>query len=210
MVIDLSHPLYSRMPVYPGDDETLLKPLMTHAVEGISVNTLTIGTHAGTHVDAPFHFIPEALTVDTEYVLNACIGHARIIDAARARPGSEILPGDINILPENIFPGERILLATGWSERFEKPDYFENFPSLSIELVDLFIDRGIVLIGVETPSLHLTKDDEIHKKLLDKSVIIVENLTNLRRLAGKTVFFSAAPLKLRGLDGSPVRAYAII
>lgn len=210
MIIDLSHPLYSGMPVYPGDPETMVTPHSAHDGEGFSVHTLVIGTHAGTHVDAPFHYIPQATTIDTQHVLNACIGSARVLDITGVKSGAEILPGDLGISPESITTGERILLATGWSERFEESDYFEGFPSLSMELVTLFIEWGITLLGVETPSLHLSRSDEIHKKFLDAGIIVVENLANLRQLAGKSIFFSAAPLKLRGLDGSPVRAYAIV
>ncbi|MFA6471503.1 MAG: cyclase family protein [Candidatus Latescibacterota bacterium] len=210
MIIDLSHPFYSGMPVYPGDSETIITQHNTFDREGFSVHTLFICSHAGTHIDAPFHFFPHGKTVDTQSVLDACIGSARVLDATSVSSGAEIFPGDIGISPESITPGERILIATGWSERFEESDYFEGYPSISMELVTLFIERGITLLGVETPSLHLSRSDEIHKKLLDAGIVIVENLVNLSQLAGKSIFFSAAPLKLLGLDGSPVRAYAII
>ena len=210
MIVDLSHPFYSGMPVYPGDSETIITPHNTHDREGFSVYTLVICTHAGTHIDAPFHFFPQGKTVDSHSVLDACIGSARVLDATSVSSGAEIFPGDIGISPESITPGERVLLATGWSERFEESDYFESYPSLSMELVTLFVKRGITLLGLETPSLHLSRSDEIHKKLLNAGIIIVENLANLRQLTGKSIFFSAAPLKLLGLDGSPVRAYGVI
>lgn len=210
MIIDLTQPVYSGMPVYPGDPNSSLNQACSHEKDGFSVHTMVFGSHTGTHIDAPSHYFIDAPAVDTQPVLEACIGFARVFDISHLPPGKEIMPGDIGIHPDSISRGERILLASGWSKRFGEDGFFERFPCVSEELAELLIDRKIALLGVETPSPHLGKSDTIHKMLLSSGVIIVENLANLDKIEGERIFFSAAPLRLQGIDGSPVRAYAIV
>ena len=210
MIIDLSHPIHNGMPIFPGDAETSITQASTYDREGYLVHSLTMSSHAGTHLDAPLHYLPSGDTVDSHKVLEACVGPARVLDATGVAEGGEIMPSDLGVSPKSFSPGERILLATGWSEHLGRDGYHDRFPSVSDELAALLVECGAALLGVETPTLHRTKSDELHRMLLSSGIIVVENLANLRQLAGKQVFFSAAPLKLRGLDGSPVRAYAII
>jgi len=210
MIIDLSHSLFSGMPVYPGDPETVFTPSSFHEREGFSVYSLRLGSHAGTHIDSPVHFLPGGMAADDPRVLEACIGPAIVCDAACVHESGEITLSDMEIPLENISPGERILIATGWSERYGMDGFHDRFPSVSKQLAEQLIEWKITLLGVETPSLHASKSAEIHTMLLSAGIVIVENLANLRCIAGKRVFFSAAPLKLRGIDGSPVRAYAVI
>ena len=209
MIYDLSHPIHDGMPIYPGDSETRIVRTAAHDREGYLVHALSMSSHAGTHCDAPCHYLPSGASVDSHTVLEACIGPAWVLDVSHVGLSAEILPIDLGIPPDSISPGDRILLATGWSAHSGKDDFFDRYPSVSEELAALFAERGIALLGVETPSLHLSKYNEVHLMLLKAGIIVVENLANLLPLAGKQVFFSAAPLKLLGLDGSPVRAYAI-
>ncbi len=210
MVLDLTLPLYPGMPVYPGDPSTAFSPVLSYDPDGFAVHALTLGTHAGTHIDAPVHRFPHGIAVDALTALQASTGDAFVINIENVSPGGEIFPSDFGECAEFITPGSRVLLATGWSERFGMEGYYDCFPSISTESARLFAERGISLLGVETPSLHITEDARVHETLLSAGTMIVESLANLRNIAGKRVFFSAAPLKLEGLDGSPVRAYAIL
>lgn len=207
MIIDLTHPVYTGMPVFPGDPETVIIQTAGYDRDGYLVHSLAMCSHTGTHLDAPRHYRPSGVSVESYSVLEKCIGPAHVLDATGIAAGEEITPPDLDA---SFSPGERILIATGWSERFGRDDYFTRYPSISEELAALFVERKITLLGVETPSLHLTKCDAIHTLLLAAGIIVVENLANLRQLVGKYVFFSAAPLKLQGIDGSPVRAYAVM
>ncbi len=210
MIVDLSHPLYSGMPVYPGDPETSVTISASHARDGFCLHSLTLGTHAGTHLDAPLHFLDGGEPVDSYRVLDACVGPASVIGIDEVTEKGEIMPEHLGPAISSVSRGDRILLATGWSEQFGAPGYFDRYPSVSEELAKLFVDRGIILLGVESPSMHTRKGGVIHRILLSAGIVLAENLANLRPLAGKRVLFSAAPLKLRGLDGSPVRAYAMV
>jgi len=107
------------------------------------------------------------------------------------------------------------LLRTDWDAHAEQADYRTHFPRISVELAQWLVDRGVWLIGLETPSVaslleeNLDELTEVHRILLSGGMLIVEGLCNLRQLPD-TVEFVALPLKLENCDGSPVRAIAII
>ncbi|MHB9030342.1 MAG: cyclase family protein [Candidatus Latescibacterota bacterium] len=210
MIVDLSQPIYHGMPVYPGDPEAVIIPAGSYDREGYILHSITFGSHAGTHVDAPLHFVKGGTAVDAPSVLEACIGSALVCDVTHVSAQTEITPDDLGASLERITPGDRVLLATGWSERLGREEYYTGFPGVSSDLAMLLSERDIALLGVESPSLHRTLSDIIHKQLFAAGIVVVENLSNLRQLAGRRVFFSAAPLKLQGLEGSPARAYAVL
>jgi kynurenine formamidase len=209
MIIDLSHPIRPGMPVYPGDPETTFVRHADYDCEGCLVHAVTMSTHAGTHIDAPAHWIRNGMTVDSPSILAACVGPAKVLDVTRTAEPGLIAPRDLEEAGGSICEGDRILLATGWSKRFKDGSSYEGFPSVSEELARMLAEWRIVLLGVETPSLHASRDEAVHTILLSAGVAIVENLANLAKIAGRTVFFAAAPLALEGLDGSPVRAFAM-
>lgn len=210
MIIDLTHPITSGMPVYPGDRIPSFTVRTGYDREGYLVHDIVMGTHTGTHIDAPVHYLRDGISVGRQPVLDACVGPAQVIDAIDASKSGEITVEDIEARLDGIGRGDRILLATGWSARYGSPGFFSDFPSLSPELATWFAERKIALLGVETPSLSRSDSDTVHKLILSAGTIIVESLANLAPIAGKRVFFSAAPLALSGLDGSPVRAYAVL
>jgi kynurenine formamidase len=110
-------------------------------------------------------------------------------------------------------PGDCLLLHTGWSKHVENtPVYRDGLPRISDELAHWIVDRKLLLVGTEGPSVASVNDraeiTRIHEILLGAGVTICEGLANLDRL-GEQTFFMALPLKLFGGDGSPVRAIAI-
>ena len=210
MIIDLTLPVYPGMPVYPGDSNVVFRPALVHEKDGFSVHELRMGTHTGTHIDAPCHSDPHGAPADAPEVLDACVGDAVLIDISMRLRGNKILLQHLETALSSIPQGGRVLIATGWSSRFGNENYYTCHPSLSDEVADELIRREIRLLGIDMPSLHITRDDVIHDKLLSAGIVIVESLTNLAALKKRHVFFSAAPLRLLGLDGSPVRAYAVV
>jgi kynurenine formamidase len=210
MILDLTHPIIPGMPVYPGDRIPSFTERAGYGREGYLVHDIAMSTHTGTHIDAPVHYLHDGIAVDRQPVLDACVGPARVIDAIDTAKSGEITVEGIEALLDGIGQGDRILLATGWSARYGSPGFFSDFPSVSAELATWCAERKIALLGVETPSLSRSDSDTTHRIILSAGIVIVESLANLSPIAGKSVFFSAAPLALSGLDGSPVRAYAVI
>lgn len=189
-----------------------IRPKASADVEGYTTTDVLLYTHAGTHLDAPLHFVPNARTVD-KLDLNKCVGPALAIDVSHKPDNSLITVEDLAPYAERIGHGSRVLLRTDWSEHADADDYRTHFPRVSAELAEWLVERGIWLLGLETPSVASLQDrDElhlVHRILLEAEVVIVESLANLSHLAEQEVFFIALPLKFADRDGSPVRAVAI-
>ena len=209
-LVDLTLPVTQGMPVYPGDPPVRVSEALTIAGDGASVHDVSLGTHTGTHIDVPSHMIDGADAVDSLSVLDACIGDACVLDCREYMSGGEITVDVLDCLRDFDGPCLRVLLATGWGERFASADYYDAYPGVSPALADGLVALGIRLVGVETPSLHTELGQEVHLRLFRAGIVVIESLGNLCDLKGRRVWLSAAPLKLCGLDGSPVRACAVV
>jgi kynurenine formamidase len=181
---------------------------------GFNTSTLHIYSHALTHMDATKHFLPDGLGIE-KIDLNKCVGEALVVDLSHKAPNSIITINDLESIANAIQSSTRVLFRTDWGEHADQDDYRTHFPRISAKLAQWLVDKGVLLIGLETPSVaslrpeNLDELTQVHQILLMGDVIIVEGLTNLKLLPN-TVEFVALPLKLENIDGSPVRAIAII
>ena len=205
-VVDLTHPVRDGMPVFPGDPVVRFATHVEVADGGYHVTRLQLGTHSGTHVDAPRHIRDDGSGVDA-FDLAACFGPARVVDVS-AGPGSTITAADCDIDIGALAPGERLLLRTGWSTRFGSDDFFTAFPSLHRDLAHDLVAAGVVLVGLEQPSVSATDHLAVHATLLDAGVVLVETLAGLPQLTRSQVLLACLPLRVSGGDGAPVRALA--
>lgn len=182
------------------------------AKEGFNTTNLHLYSHAGTHLDAPRHFIDEGKTLE-QLDLRKCTGPALVVNVSYKQPLEFITVADLGESVNEIGLGSRVLLYTGWDQHAELSDYRTHFPRISLELANWFADKGIWLVGMEMPSVASLQDKEeltaVHRALLSAEIVIVECLTNLDKLPGQ-VHFTALPMKILGGDGSPVRAIAVI
>ena len=180
--------------------------------KGWNTTILHLYSHSGTHMDAPFHFLQQGETLD-DVVLDKCVGPARVIDLSSVKPRELITVEHLAPYAQEIGPGTRLLLKTGWSARADNPEYRDQLPRISLALAEWLAEREIALLGVETPAPADVNNKEeltaVHHALLGAQIVIVEGLANLDALQQKEVTFIALPLKLAGGDGSPVRAIAI-
>lgn len=180
------------------------------ANEGYNTTNLHLYSHAGTHMDAPRHFVDGGATID-QWPLQKCIGPAIVIDLSFKAPDSLISVADLGESAKQIQAGSRVLLRTDWDAHAELADYRTHFPRISRELATWLVEQGVWLVGVQTPSVASLSDrDElrdVHQTLLKGEVVIVECLMNLNQLP-EQVTLIALPLKIDGGDGSPVRAVA--
>jgi kynurenine formamidase len=198
-------PLWPEMPVYPGDPPVAFRAHQTLSDDGCRVTAVQLGTHAGTHMDAPAHFLDTGATVD-DLPLAALVGPARVVDLSGVPPGGRIGRERLGA----VAAGERLLLRTDWSRRFGDPAYYEEFPSLDGNTIRELATMKVALLGLETPSLcaEHAADAAAHRELLGAGVIIVEGLAGLAVLPER-VWLIALPLRLAGLDGSPCRVIAM-
>lgn len=193
---DLTRPIVPGMPVYPGDPPVAFSKAATLEADGFRVTKVSFGTHAGTHLDAPAHFLREGSGVEA-FLIERLIGAAQVLDFASQIEGAQFEPN------------ARVLIRTGWSVRWSSGDYFNDFPPLDQWLIDALAKAPAALVGLETPSLHPDHemDRAFHLQLLDAGVVIVENLVGLEALPTR-IEVAVLPLPLTGLDGSPCRAVA--
>ncbi|TKX86882.1 cyclase family protein [Halorubrum sp. SS5] len=221
MFRDLSRPIETGMPTYPGDPDVTLAPDATHEADGYATSELRTGTHAGTHVDAPRHTVPGGESIDERDVGRFAFD-ARLVDcrplgprepiAPDALPDPDALDGDLNLL----------VLRTGWAAHWGT-DRYRDHPYLTAAAAERCREAGVG-VGLDafgpdpTPTAGGGADGEAgedgepdgtpaHDVLLGASLPIVENLCGLDDLPER-FRLSAFPLRLRGADGSPVRAVA--
>jgi len=207
-IIDLSHPISDKMPVYPGDPEVSFEQTSTIVESGYNVTRVCMGTHTGTHVDVPHHCIHSDRAVD-DIPLDALIGWAEVLDLTNRGQGSEITAADLDVFADRVTEGSRVLLKTGWSKRFGQPDFFTDFPGVTEGAALWLSARKVQLLGLEQPSVHSEHHLEVHKALLSRKIIVIESIANLDQIEADRIYLIALPLNLAGLDGSPVRAVGI-
>lgn len=207
-IVDLTHPIFDQMPVFPGDPEVSFQTTRSLTDGNYQVSRITIGTHAGTHIDAPLHCLTNQDAVDA-IPLDQLIGWAEVIDLPIKSKGSEIDIHDLEPFSNRIVEGARILIRTGWSKLFGSQGFFSSFPGLTIDAARWLASRKIALLGIEQPSTHPIHHVETHRILLTGHISLVESLANMELLTRDRVYLVILPMKLVGADGAPVRAIAI-
>ncbi|MCS7236887.1 MAG: cyclase family protein [Thermoguttaceae bacterium] len=212
-IIDLSQPLFNGMASYPGDPPFRAEEFRTMASHGVRVTQLSLGTHQGTHLDAPAHFYSSGVTVDA-IPLERFYGPACLVDLA---PGGS-LPARTPISVEMLEPhrekfqaGARVIVRTGWDQMVGKEGYFTDLPSLTLEAAKWIAEKKIWLLGLDLPTPSKIAGRPVHYALLEPGVeiVLLEGLVNLAELPEQFILASF-PLRLVGGDGSPVRAVAIV
>ncbi|KAG2122359.1 putative cyclase [Suillus clintonianus] len=234
-LVDLSHPLTPQTTVYPGDPPFAMHSVCSIPTDGYTVHAVSLGTHTGTHVDAPFHFFAQGqklhelslerfvgrgLIVDVRHLAQAR-GHIEwrdvreSLDRATASTGGTIA----SLGPRSEGKIDMVLFWTGWDGWWGERKYFDH-PYFGKDVAEGLVEMGVRLVGVDTLSPDETvlvqgggeeRDDAfaMHEVLLGRGCLICENLTNLGGLVGGEgeVWVSLVPLSLHGADGAPVRAY---
>lgn len=200
MLIDITPPITQDLKVWPGDTpprrEVLLDMRKGH---NITLSTLHATVHLGAHVDGPNHYGADAPAID-ERDLSIYVGPCQVI-RVQGRRGSRVEVAD---LVEPI-QAPRVLIATA---TYPDPTRFnEDFAGVAPALVDHLAERGVRLIGIDTPSVDLfdSKDLPAHHAVLRHDMAILEGIV-LSGVQPGLYELIALPLRLVGFDASPVRA----
>lgn len=205
--IDLSHPLVDRAPAFANDPKLAVIEFGRIATHSYNITQVVMGTHQGTHLDAMFHFFDDGRALD-QMPLDWFYGPARLLRVPKAANG-EITAEDLHPYAEWLQPDAKILLNTGWHRRFGTQQFFEGFPSLTVDAARYLASRRIRLLGMDMPTPG-KQWLELHHILLAKTVeiVVVEALANLDALPDQFTFIGF-PLNFKGRDGSPIRAVAV-
>lgn len=199
-LIDLTLPLSEKTPLFHGDPPIRLHKRKKFKKHGFNQTDMSCTVHAGTHMDAPSHFCEHRKSID-QIPLAWCMGDAICIDV---REKKEIGP---EVLPKKF--AHAVLFYTGWSENTQRLDYCTKYPVLTFPLIKILMKNSVRIIGVDTPSPEHSPY-KCHTALNKKNRLILENLGNLKKVAGKRFTLIAFPIALKGSDGSPIRAVAIL
>ena len=204
IIYDISLPISELTPVWPGDPAVAIqRPLDA----GPWVSQISLGSHTGTHVDPPAHFIAGGATIDQlplETLLGpawvACVPEEKAITAA--------------ILTQANIPAgtTRLLLRTRNSEHLSGNLKFDpDFAALAPDAAGWLLAQGIRLVGIDGPSIELfaTPGEPVHHALLGAGVVVVEGLA-LAAVPSGAYQLICLPLKVAGGDGAPARVVLIL
>jgi len=200
-LIDVSIPLDEEMTTWPGGPE-LEFDRESDVARGdrVTVTAVRMSLHAGTHMDAPSHFIAGALSIDRA-PLAAGVGPARVIEIhdPKTVTVNELQAYDIN-------PGERILLKTRNSDLWDRSEFQEDYVSLTEEAARHVAARGALCVGIDYLSIGPKgRGTAVHRTLLQAGVWILEGL-DLRGVEPGDYELICVPLRFVGGEASPVRA----
>lgn len=199
--LDVSLPIRSGMPIFPGDPDVVVETVTTQPETPYHVSRMVFGSHTGTHVDAPAHFIAGGTPL-TAVPLSRWSGPCWVLEApaAEAVTRAHCESG----WPDG--PVERVLFKTPNSELWDTPKAGHEWQALAPEAAEWLVAKGVRLIGID--ALSIEKDDTgefpVHHTLLGNDVLIVEGL-DLRGIAPGPYEMVCMPLRLDVPDGAPAR-----
>ncbi len=228
-VIDLSHIWYYCMPTWPTQPNFLYEQTGNAARDGCTMHVIhQMTTHTGTHIDTPLHFIAGGKSVE-QIPIEAFAGEGIVIDLSHKKAKEEITVHDLKNYDNEIRSGDVLMLYTGWGKKMGwNTEYLFEWPYLVEESAKYLVGKKVKAVGIDTLSVGGWEEDlpghppiarkgsigETHKLLLGADIILIEALTNLDKvLAGsrsKRAYFVYAPIALRGAEGGPCRAIALI
>lgn len=204
-IYDVTVPLTAGMVTYggnePGPELTYTKLLARG--DSSNLSTLSLGSHTGTHVDAPHHFIDGRPTIEA-LPLDALVGPAHVLEH---RGEGHITPADIEAagLPAD---ARRVLFKTANGRFWEDSSFHPDFIALSLDAAQLLTERGVLLVGIDYLSVEAagSAGHPVHVALLGASVVIVEGL-DLRAVRPGPYTMCCAPLRVVGAEGAPARVF---
>lgn len=225
-IIDLTHTIHNEIQIYPGDPVPSISRGLIHEKDYCHVDILTLGSHTGTHIDAPYHFIKDGKKIDA-IPIQRFVGSGVLIDVSDKSARDLIESHEVEPYKPKIEKGDFVIFMTGWDKYFGTPKYFQH-PFLSADGAKLLLKLGVALVGIDAMNIDPTyqevmdldpqakdikyKEDYgylVHDILLGNDILIVENLCNLDKIRQVKGLYSFLPLKVKDSDGSPIRAVYI-
>jgi len=215
--VDLTMPIHEGMQTFPSywHPPVEITQLGRHGIENRETRKIVLGTHTGTHIDAPRHFVAGGRTVD-QIDLSQINGPATLLDLSHLPPRFGAGVTDLEAACENR-PVERVLIRFDGCQRLGTMEYYTDQQWLTQDACRWLVNRGCRLLGLDVAMPDNPKDDRAsgndspnHKILLGNNVILLEYLVNLKAIGAREFYLIVAPLKIKDGDGSPVRCFAMV
>lgn len=207
MLIDMTHTITPEIPVYPGDPAPVLTKAATMTKDGYRTTALSLCSHTGTHMDAPYHLLQDGRSLD-QMPMSQFSGRATVLDVSDEGP--VITEAFLQSNYDAIYCADYILFYTGWENRWGTETYMEDtFPVPDEAAARYLVSRGLKGVGTDALSLdRLSGPHPVHTTLLKSGTLILECLC-LKKVRGRKDFlFFALPMKFQNADGAPIRAFA--
>ena len=212
---DLSQPVFDHCPGWPTYEPTLVQYEARYEKDRFNAEQIRLNSHTGTHLDAPFHFFPDGITVD-QIDVSTFQGEAVIVDVSKAiqpRQGIEIF--HLKPYSSAIHPGSIIILHTGWGPKRSMDEIYQHdWPYLTGESAKWLREKGIKGIAIDAMSMggwYEGTGRPCHEELLSHGIWILEELLIPEELVSiGSCYLMAFPIKLQGFSGAPVRAVAAV
>jgi arylformamidase len=201
-IIDISVPNGPTQHVYPGDPPPRVEQARAIRAGDVSnVSLLTMGSHTGTHVDAPYHFIEGGARLG-DVALERMVGDALVVDL-RGRAAVDA----VALADAPLRAGDILLCRTDNSWRWEATEFQRDFVYLTLDAAALLVERGVRAVGMDYLSIERfgSSDFPVHHCLLGAGVFVIEGL-DLRAAEPGRYTLVCLPLKFPDLDGAPARA----
>jgi kynurenine formamidase len=210
--VDLTHELHNGMPVYPGDPSPSFVSYATLEKDGVNLTKLTLGSHTGTHIDAPRHFIPDGIGID-QISPNKLIGEAYVTDMSSKPIGSAITGQDLrNNLEGHVAKDDIVVIYTGCSEHWGEESVRSNYTYLTGDAAEYLVSKEVRAVGIDFLSVERFRapDPIAHKTLLGNGIFIIESLSQAtKQFVGKRTLMICMPIKLQNGDGAPSRIISV-
>lgn len=199
-IIDISLPLSSTTIVYPNNVPLEIETHAHMPESTTHLSKITMGTHTGTHIDAPMHAVQGAETLD-QIPLETFVGLCRVVDVTHRGPGESVKKGDLG----DVLKGERILIKTSNSIRGFK-EFYNDYVYLDGDTADWLAEIGVKLVGIDYLSIKQkgSKDQRPHTSLLENNIPIIEGI-NLNHVGAGHYELICLPLNFIGVEGGPAR-----
>ena len=200
------------MPVYPGDPSPSFKKYSTLRKNGVNLTRISMGSHTGTHLDAPRHFIRNGIGID-KIPPDRLIGEAYVADLSEKPIGSGITSHDLRPKFEGKIASDDIAIVyTGCSNHWGEESINRRYTHLAEDAADYLVSKKVRAVGIDFLSVEKFNAPKpvVHETLLGKGIFIIESLSSeVRQFLDKRVLMICLPIKLRDGDGAPSRVVAI-
>ncbi|WP_028551146.1 cyclase family protein [Paenibacillus sp. UNC451MF] len=220
-IVDLSVLLYDGLTSFPSHPKVVIMDHVTHdfskpryvaPCEGYASKIFMMSDHGGTHVDAPYHFFKDGLTIE-QIPIDATMGNAHVVDVSFKDPSEPVTREMIEKVVEekglDIKEGD-IVLFRCWPGEWNGPG-FHDCKALAASVGEWVVEKKLKAIGLDLANADINDNmkRDVHLALLSRNILIIENVVNLDKLSKNSFYFMGTPLNMKGLSGSPIRAIAI-
>jgi kynurenine formamidase len=211
-LIDLSHSIEHGMITYKGLPAPLVCDFLSREDSKsryapgteFQIGKIEMVTNTGTYLDCPFHRYADGKDLSQIHLEKLAELDGVLIDAENN------LSIDKKFFEGKELAGKAVIVSTGWSNHWRTDTYFENHPFLTEDAAHYLVEQKVKLVGIDSHNIDDTRTNArpVHSALLKNEILIVEHMTNLHRLKGKSFIFNAVPPKFVGVGTFPVRAFA--